>query len=76
MQTLPDLQEYTSTVEAKVTNQIAPQMASRIKRIYVEVGQQVSRGQLLAEMDHSQLEQARLQLEERKSCLLYTSRCV
>ena len=62
VQTLPDLQEYTSTVEAKVTNQIAPQMASRIKRIYVEVGQQVSRGQLLAEMDHSQLEQARLQL--------------
>ena len=69
VQTLPDLQEYTSTVEAKVTNQIAPQMASRIKRIYVEVGQQVSRGQLLAEMDHSQLEQARLQLEERKSAL-------
>lgn len=69
VQTLSDVQEYTSTVEAKVTNQISPQMASRIKRIYVEVGQQVSRGQLLAEMDHSQLEQARLQLEDRKSSM-------
>lgn len=67
IETLADIQEYTSTVEAKVTNQITPQISSRIKKICVEVGQQVARGQLLAEVDRSQLEQARLQLEERKS---------
>lgn len=65
--TINDRQEYSTTIQAKVTNEIAPQMASRIRKIYVEVGQSVARGQLLAEMDNSQLEQSRLQVEQQRA---------
>lgn len=53
---------YTSTVQANVVNNIAPQSALRIKTINVEIGDFVSRGQVLARMDVSNLEQAKLQL--------------
>lgn len=53
----------TATVEAEVSNNISPQSAGRIKKIYVEVGNRVSKGQKLAEMDDVNLEQARLQME-------------
>jgi len=53
---------YTSTVEAYAINNIAPQTGGRIVRINVEIGNFVSRGQVLAVMDDSQLEQARIKL--------------
>ena len=53
---------YSSTVQAYATNNIAPQTAGRIRKIKAEVGDYVSRGQVLAEMDRLQLEQTRLQL--------------
>lgn len=39
-------------------------MGGRIRQLHVEVGQTVSRGTLLATMDNSQLEQARVQLAD------------
>lgn len=57
-----DENTYTSTVLAYATNNISPQTASRIRKINVEVGDYVRKGQVLAEMDRLQLEQTALQL--------------
>lgn len=54
---------FTGTVEANVTNNIAPQSPMRIRKVYVEVGQHVSGGQKLADMDPANLDQVRLQME-------------
>lgn len=61
---------FTATVQAKATNEIVPQAGGRIRQIRAEVGQQVSRGQILAVMDNSQLAQAEVQLADAK--LAYT----
>jgi len=53
---------YTSTVEANVINNIAPQSALRIKTIKAEIGDFVNAGDVVAEMDVANLEQTRLQL--------------
>lgn len=53
---------YTSTVQAYVKNNIVPQTAGRIVSINVEVGDKVRKGQVLAEIDKVQLQQAQLQL--------------
>lgn len=53
---------YTSSVQANVVNNIAPQSSMRIKKIKVEIGDFVYAGQILAEMDIANLEQVRLQM--------------
>lgn len=60
------IQEYTATVEAEVKNNIAPSAPVRIDRILVEVGDKVSKGQKLVEMDAASLKQARLQLDNQE----------
>ena len=62
---VPQLATYTSTVQAYVKNNIAPQMAGRIPKINVEIGDKVVQGQILAEMDKTQLLQAQLQLQNQ-----------
>lgn len=59
---VPHTETYTSTVEAYAVNNIAPQTGGRIETIKVDVGSFVSRGQLLATMDASQLDQSYLKL--------------
>ena len=54
---------YSSTVQANVVNNISPQAAGRIRKLNVEVGDFVSKGQILAEIDRMQLEQAELKLK-------------
>ena len=54
---------YSSTVEAYATNNIMPQAGARIRKINVEVGDYVVKGQVLAEMDRFQLEQLELQIQ-------------
>lgn len=56
------LQVYPTTVEADIVNNIAPQSAARISKIYVEIGDKVEAGKTLAKMDEVNLEKARLQL--------------
>ena len=56
------LQVYPTTIEADIVNNIAPQSAARISKIYVEIGDKVQAGQKLALMDEVNLEKARLQL--------------
>ena len=57
---------YTSTVQAFVKNNIAPQSGGRISKIYVEVGDFVKKGQVVAEMDKTQLAQIELQLKNNE----------
>ncbi len=57
---IPQSDVYTSTVEPYATNNIAPQSPSRIKRIYVEVGDFVKAGQIVARMDDLSLNQSKL----------------
>ena len=59
---IPQSDVYTSTVEPYATNNIAPQSPSRIKHIYVEVGDFVKAGQIVARMDDLSLNQSKLSL--------------
>ena len=59
---VPQEAVYTSTVQAYVKNNIVPQTAGRITKINVEIGDRVKKGQVLAEIDKVQLQQAQLQL--------------
>lgn len=66
-QTVPQDAVYSSTVQANVINNIAPQTVSRIQKINVEVGDFVNAGQVLAEMDRLQMEQTGLQLKNNET---------
>lgn len=66
-------QSYSVTLQAFAVNNIAPQAGNRIKSIKAEVGDFVSKGQVLAEMDRLQLDQAELQLANLKSELERTT---
>ena len=63
---VPQMSTFTSTVQAYVKNNIAPQSGNRIKSIKVDVGDFVSKGQILAEMDQIQLQQAELQMQNKE----------
>jgi RND family efflux transporter MFP subunit len=60
------LQEFTATVESDVKNNIAPSSPVRIEKIYVEVGDQVRKGQKFVQMDASSLNQIKSQLDNQK----------
>jgi RND family efflux transporter MFP subunit len=55
--------EFTGVVQAYEEAHIAPAAPVRIQRILVDVGDKVSKGQLLVQMDRTQLFQANVQLE-------------
>ncbi|MDE6482226.1 MAG: efflux RND transporter periplasmic adaptor subunit, partial [Rikenellaceae bacterium] len=57
---------FTGTIEAQVSNNIAPQSPVRIGRIYVEVGDRVKKGQRLVETDGANLAQAKVRMENDK----------
>ena len=63
MQEVEQLYEYTATVEAEAVNNIAPLTGGRIDKIYVEVGDYVSKGKVLVQMNENNLKQTKSQLE-------------
>ena len=63
---VPQDATYTSTVQAYVKNNIVPQAGGRITKINVEIGDFVKEGQVLAEIDKAQLQQAQLQLQNQE----------
>lgn len=63
---VPQTVTYPSTVQAYVKNNIAPQMSGRITKINAEIGDFVKKGDVLAEIDKSQLLQAQLQLQNQE----------
>ncbi|MBN2409898.1 MAG: efflux RND transporter periplasmic adaptor subunit [Candidatus Aminicenantes bacterium] len=57
---------YTGTIEARQSINITPDVGGKIDRIYVNEGERVSKGQLLAELDTRSI---RLQLEQAEAAL-------
>jgi len=53
---------YTANVQADVINKITPAIPGRIEKIFVEIGDRVGRGQVLVQMESSNLQQQRTQL--------------
>jgi RND family efflux transporter MFP subunit len=62
LQSVDKIATYTATVKADVINQITPAMPGRIEKIHVEIGDKVSKGQLLVQMESSNLQQQTTQL--------------
>lgn len=54
--------EYTSTLKAYEEVHLVPSTPGRIDKIFVEVGSRVRKGDLLVQMDQTQLRQAEIQL--------------
>ena len=63
---IPQAETYTATVESDVKNDIAPNTPYRIEKIYVDVGDNVRQGQVLVQLDASNLQQLKLQVENQK----------
>lgn len=57
---------YTATVESDVKNNISANQPLRIEKIFVEVGDIVSKGQVLVQLDASNLNQVKFQLDNAK----------
>lgn len=62
-QEVPQTKTYTATVEADNTNNISSSMPNRIKTITVDVGDRVHRGQTIATLDGSNIDQLKLTLD-------------
>ncbi|MDR0412563.1 MAG: efflux RND transporter periplasmic adaptor subunit [Dysgonamonadaceae bacterium] len=62
MQTVDNISGYTANVQADVINHITPAIPARIEKIYVEIGDRVNVGQLLVQMESSNLQQQNAQL--------------
>jgi membrane fusion protein (multidrug efflux system) len=60
-------QEITSTVVAYEETYLSPSLSGRIRSIKVEVNDHVKQGQLLVEMDRTQLDQTQLQYQTLKT---------
>jgi membrane fusion protein (multidrug efflux system) len=55
--------EYTSSLIPFEENHLVPSSPGRIEKIYVEIGDRVQKGDLLVQMDRTQLHQAEIQLK-------------
>ncbi len=62
-------QKITSTIIAFEETHLSPALQGRIRSVKVEVNDHVKKGQLLVEMDRTQLDQTRLQYEQLKTDL-------
>lgn len=66
-QTISQTEVYTATVESDVKNNISPNSMMRIERILVDVGDFVRKGQVVAILDASNINQIKLQLDNQKN---------
>jgi membrane fusion protein, multidrug efflux system len=67
LRTIENNLDFTGVVQPFEEAHIAPAVPARINRILVDVGDKVSKGQLLVEMDNTQLFQAQVQLDNLKT---------
>lgn len=65
-QDVDQIAEFTATVEANIKNNIAPQSPVRIAKLFSEVGDHVKEGQVLVKMDETNLQQAKIQLDNQE----------
>lgn len=61
---VPQTRTYTANVEADNVNNIAPAMSNRIRSISVDVGDHVTKGQVLVRLDAANADQQRISLED------------
>jgi len=54
--------DYTANLVANEEVHLAPASPGRIDKIYIEIGDKIEKGQLVAVMDKTNLEQARINL--------------
>ncbi len=66
-QSIPQTEVFTATVESDVKNNISPNSMMRIERILVDVGDFVRKGQVVATLDASNINQVKLQLDNQKN---------
>lgn len=66
MQTVPQIAQFTATIQSESKNNIAPAMGGRIRKILVDVGAFVRAGQVVAVMDGTTLSQQQTQLATLK----------
>lgn len=62
-QNVPQTAEYTATVQAFKTNNIASSTPNRIKSILVDIGAKVSRGQRLVILDDVNIDQLKVRID-------------
>ena len=62
-QDVEQISEFTATVEANISNNIAPQNP---EKLFAEVGDHVKAGQLLVKMDETNLKQTKIQLDNQE----------
>lgn len=62
---VPQIEEYTTTVEAKIKNSIIPNSPLRIETIFVEVGDNVKKGDKLVQLDAKDLDKLEMQYENQ-----------
>lgn len=60
---------YTATVESDVKNNISPNAPMRIRKIMVEVGDRVAKGQVIAILDATNENQMDMQIQSQKSAI-------
>lgn len=63
---VPQTETYTATVESDVKNNISPNAPLRIEKVLVDVGDVVSKGQVLVTLDQTTLNNTKLQYENTK----------
>lgn len=61
---VPLSETYTANIEAENLNNIAPATPNRIRRILVDVGDPVRKGQTLVELDAANIDQLKIQLDQ------------
>lgn len=66
-QEVEQLYEYTAIIQAEAVNNIAPLTGGRIDKIFVEVGDYVTKGQVLVQMNENSLKQTKSQLDNLKT---------
>ena len=64
-ESVPQIEEYTTTVEAKIKNSIIPNSPLRIETIFVEVGDNVKKGDKLVQLDAKDLDKLEMQYENQ-----------
>ncbi len=66
LQDVAQNKQYTATVEADNSNNIAPASPNRIRTIAVEVGDHVRRGQTLVTLDRANMDQIKVNLDDAR----------
>lgn len=61
-----NIQSFSSIVDADVKNNISSQTGGRLEKLFVKVGDKVSKGQTIAILDQSQLLQIKVKLDDAK----------